>query len=94
MFKREYFRRIGIPAILLFVSLVFIHCYSNPSFQSMPSFIIGSNCVSAFIAEIFAYITCWVFVLRREKSDGHIWINYIVWFLIMTLGTFHEMGLI
>lgn len=94
MFKKDYFRRIGIPATILFVSLVFIHCYSNPSFHSMPSFIFGSSCVSALIIEIFAYITCWGFVLRRGKTDGHIWINYIVWFLIMTLGTFHEMGLI
>ena len=94
MFKKEYFRRIAIPAIILFVSLVSFHCYSNPSFRTTPSFVLGSNCVSAFIAEIFAYITCWGFVLRRGKSDGHIWINYIIWFLILTLGTFHEMGLI
>ena len=38
-------------------------------------YIIGAHVISQVILQVFAFITCWAFVLRKKKSDGHIWID-------------------
>lgn len=48
---------------------------------------IGAFIVAALILNVFAFITCWAFVLRKNKSDAHIWINYIVWLVLISIGT-------
>lgn len=55
------------------------------SFGISPYFVL-SNIVTCIIVEVFAYITCWALVIKRGKSSNAIWINYIVWAIIMNAG--------
>lgn len=75
------------PALSLFVvSLVIQVLIEYITAFYIDTYSIASIAIGCLFAQIFAYITCWCFVFRKNKGYRSVWINYIVWILIMNLG--------
>ena len=92
--KKEYFSRVRVPVFVTFMFLWCVHALSNCAFSSalgyeLNSVLVISDVISAAITtllfEVMAYITCWAFVLRKDKADNHIWINYLIWTALISI---------
>ena len=82
------------PAMTLFVVSFLVLAIHDPLAYFNAGFLavwLGSHLFSCLLGQVFAYITCWAFVLRRDKGYRQIWTNYIVWILILNLGTVASM---
>lgn len=94
MKENNYFKRVLWPSIVLFVlyfgvNLIVVFPHLTPSMTAaMLINAIGPFFFAAIIYEVFAYMTCWALVLRKEKSNTHVWINYAVWAFISLCGVF------
>lgn len=78
-----------IPAFVFFVVSLCVMFMQNPP-AIAPLEILGflASClVYNGIAQILAYLTCRYLVIEKGKGNREIWVNYIVWTLIMNLGT-------
>lgn len=40
------------------------------------------NIVPCLVLQIPAFLTCWLFVLRKMAKPKYIWLNYIIWIVI------------
>ena len=78
------FRRLILPIIVMSVGYLIAQIVGGVYYG------IGAYIVAVFILNVFAFGTCWAFVLRKNKSDAHIWINYIVWLVVMAMGTLYK----
>lgn len=95
MLKKRNLKTASMPTMFLFVTTFLIQNLID--YFSLPAsyeptvlwFILNMAgwIVTCIILSVFAYMTCWALVFRRNKSERHMWINYIVWWLIMNLGT-------
>ena len=56
--------------------------------------IIGTHILTQLIIQILALFTCWLFVLRPNRADIHVWVNYLFWMFIMNLGKLYNAGII
>ena len=88
MLNKRNLSSVGWPALALFIVTLLIQglivYYTHFSFYIFDAI---SLCIAGVICEVFAYMTCWSLVIRKKKDDNWIWINYIVWMLIMNLGS-------
>lgn len=79
-----------IPASILLVIHTIVQClYEIHISQTFVSF--GALIVSNLIAQIIAYLTCYFFVIKRNKGQKGVWINYIIWILVFNIGIVSEM---
>ena len=79
MFSKDALRIAAIPAAFLFIITFVLNLL-------LGSIGVLSSVFACIFYEIFAYITCWVFVLAKNRSDTALWANYIIWLLIANLG--------
>ena len=42
--------------------------------------------IGTILTEMFAYLTCVFFVLKRGKSQGYVWLNYAIWTFLVSYG--------
>lgn len=79
MFRKDSLQIAVIPSAILFIITFVLNLLLGS---------IGwlSNVFACIFIELFAYITCWVFVISKNKSGTLLWVNYIVWILIANLG--------
>lgn len=87
LFKKGNFERIAWPFLTLF-ACVFISGTAVEFMNPNPGLLlyVASRFVTTMIAELFSYITCWALVIRKNGSDKKIWINYVVWIVILCAG--------
>lgn len=79
-----------IPAsILLVIHTIVQYLYELHKSHIFVSF--GAIIVSDIIVQIIAYLTCYFFVIKRNKGQKGIWINYIIWILVFNIGIVSEM---
>lgn len=91
MINKRNLSDIALPALSLFiVSLVIQVLIEYFTTFYINTYVIASIAIGCLFTQIFAYITCWFFVFRKNKSYKAVWINYIVWILIMNLGSVSE----
>lgn len=91
MINKRNISEVMWPALALFVVTMLIQSlieYYSAAYLN--TFIFASLAIGCLFSEIFAYITCWAFVFRKSKSHRAVWINYIVWILIMNIGTVYD----
>lgn len=95
MQENNYFKRVLWPAIVLFVLIVgvnlivvFPHLTSSMT-AAMLINAVGPYFFAAIVYEVFAYLTCWALVLRKGKTNAHVWINYAVWAFISLFSVFY-----
>ena len=97
--KREEIKRMLLPMLFLFVVLLIFSIlkgdFSNVG-KSTEATIdqIGTHLVFQFLSQVFPFITCWAFVIRNNKSDKHIWINYIIWTILASISPLMDLGII
>ncbi len=77
---RENLKRCVFPMVAFFVYLFVLELFTWKYFNFISFFSFQ------LVFQVFAYITCWAFVLRKNKSDKHIWINYAAWALFASIG--------
>ena len=73
---------VAIPALTLFVITFVVNFLSAGA-----SFHVISAIVMCAITEALAYLSCWALVLRKNKGQQAVWVNYIVWIVLMNLGS-------
>lgn len=93
--KNGYWKRVRLPALILFIAIVVVSTVAGcirlqgqgiaVTFEAALLIFLPSV-VSALLSELFAYITCWAFVLRKDKADNYVWINYLIWVFINCAG--------
>ena len=84
MFKQERLIRVKWPTFVMVISIIALGVMVEPPFNLMSFvYIAGSYLVTSIITAVFAYMTCVFFVFRKNRSQRAVWINYIVWMLIM-----------
>ncbi len=89
-----------LPAMLMMMFVLFVLCFLKGDFQGVGSstFVtldrIGTHLVYQLLCQIFPFITCWAFVLRKGKSDKDIWINYILWTVFFSIAPLIELGIL
>lgn len=81
MFSSENLRRVALPALALFL----INYVCTILFDPYP-FDWGSHIVYQAIVQFVALLSCHFLVLNKGKEQSHVWINYIVWMVIMNAG--------
>ena len=91
--KRENFRRLLWPIIALSACLLIVSCITGEfselgQSKEYDGVIIGGHFFYQLFAQIPAFISCWFLVIRKNKSNTHIWINYLVWAVLWTIGRF------
>ncbi len=78
-----------LPALIFFVINTMVQYYNERSYNMFDFDFIGF-CISMFsfnlISQVFAYLTCLFCVIKRNKGQNGVWINYIVWILILNIG--------
>ena len=84
MFKSETLSQVAIPAAVLFGVTFIVALLFNSYFEVLPQII------ACLIYELFALITCYYLVIRKNKSRKHIWANYIIWTLFCNFGILAE----
>lgn len=84
MLNKNYLSAVKYPALVQFVVSFIVLCLNDPVI--IPIFIV-SHLISCALGQLFSYGCCWAFVLRKGKGQYHVWINYIVWILLLNLGT-------
>lgn len=95
MKEKNYFKRVFLPALILFALIVGVNGaivlphLPHPITTVMLINAVGPYLFAAIIYEVFAYLTCWALVLRKGKSNIHVWINYAVWAFISLVGVFY-----
>lgn len=82
MFKKETLRQIRLPALFMFAATVL--CALSFGYAD------GIGIVFLFIQQLFALITCYAFVIVRNRGRVHVWVNYIFWFLMLNIGSIAE----
>ena len=81
------------PAIVFFVIntiVQYLQQVQNQSFVPLFGFLI-EVIIYNLITQTLAYLTCRFFVIKRNKGQKSIWINYIIWIFVMNLGVVSEM---
>ena len=82
-----------IPAIVFFVIntiVQYLQQVQNFDFVPLFGFLIQVITYN-LIAQTLAYLTCRFLVIKRNKGQKGVWINYIIWILVMNLGVVSEM---
>ena len=75
---------IAVPAfVLFFITFVVGNLMTYAPFSAGA---IISSCVTCLITEVFAYVSWWALVFRKNKGMRATWINYIVWIVLLNLG--------
>ena len=84
MFKQDRLNRVKWPTFVMAIVIIALGVMVEPPFSLM-SFVYtaGSYLVTSIIMAVFAYMTCVIFVFRKNRSQRAVWINYIVWMLII-----------
>lgn len=83
---------IFIPAICFsLVNIIVLYINERPDFEFFSLFEFAVEClVYNAIAQAFAYLTCLYCVLKRNKGQIGVWINYVVWTILLNLGSISE----
>ncbi len=81
------------PAIVFFVINVIVQYLQE--MQSYGYVMIFSFLIQMItynlITQSLAYLTCRFFVIKKSKGQNGVWINYIIWIIVMNLGIIVEM---
>ena len=96
MFKKENLKKVKLQAAIFGVSLLITNIVTNNYFNLLSVFI------TIIISEFIAYLSCYALVflhyknkplnnINNAKLSKHIWINYIVWIILMNVGVWAEM---
>lgn len=80
MFRKANLQRVLAPAIVFFL------VYMVVSFVTDEAITISTAVISCLIGEMLSYITCWAFVLVKQKNQKHVWANYFIWTILFCLG--------
>jgi formate hydrogenlyase subunit 4 len=72
---KEKFGRIKWAVLVQFVIALFLFGLKNGWGASS----IGVNIFAALVLQVLSYLTCNFIVLKKGKSEGHIWLNYFLW---------------
>ena len=81
-----------IPAIVFFVIntiVQYLQQVQNFDFVPLFGFLIQVITYN-LIAQTLAYLTCRFLVIKRSEGQKGVWINYIIWILVMNLGVVSE----
>ena len=74
------------PTFVMFLVVFTTGCLKDYAiYDSINIYFMFGWIIAALIYELFAYMTCWVFVLRKGRSNDMVWLNYTIWFLIPAL---------
>lgn len=82
-------RNILLPAIVFYIINTFVYLLQQPD-APLFGFLISSS-VYNLISQGLAYLTCYFIVIKRNKGQKGVWINYIIWTVVMNLGVVSEM---
>lgn len=85
LFSSDTLSRVAVPSFILAVVTLVIRL--TFSIQTIYIDDFGAILVEILITEIFAFLTCYPFVIARGKTQGHVWANYIIWMLLLNLGS-------
>lgn len=86
---RKSFSTVSYPALILLIISTIVQCFYMPIVSPIVAWIL-SLLISLALGQAFSYITCWALVLRKGKNRRYVWINYIVWILILNIGVVTE----
>ena len=93
-FKRTLFPILACVLVTFLCSLISGEFAAFGQSTELSIVIVGTHILTQLIFQVLALFTCWLFVLRPNRADIHVWINYLVWMLIMNLGKLYNAGLI
>lgn len=76
---------VAVPSMVLVIISFIVSNLQKPFVFSV--YEVSAFCGSALFELGLAYATCWALVLRKNKGVNAVWINYIVWILLLNTGS-------
>lgn len=79
MFRKETLQQIAVPAFCMLAATVvcaFLFGYAG-----------SIGVVFLLIQQLFALLTGYFAVIRLGRSRIHLWVNYLIWFLLPNIGS-------